>query len=266
MSSITVPGVDDVYHISCVTSERLWVSDQRRLLQVDKTTPEVQENKIDFKYYSPRGSHSVSEDGNLILIDGYEVQKMTLDGTITTLLRESRRLLCIHSSRINGDILVGFESGLKRYDWSGAHHIKLGTRSYFRYGDCYPIFITENKNGDIWVSDRHREVVVMDKLGQHRFNYRGLYKSDFYPCGICTDILGQVLVCDAFDPSIHLVDQNGQFLRHLLTEEHGLRCPMALCVDEKHNLYVGEKNSNTITVYKYLQETENLKSSIIESK
>ncbi|XP_062597040.1 uncharacterized protein LOC134258494 [Saccostrea cucullata] len=186
---------------------------------------------------------------------------MTLDGTITTLFEQSRRLTCIHSSRIDGDILVGYISGVVKFDWTGVQRMKL------KCGTCYPTYITENKNGDIWVSDIEREaVVVMDKSGQHRFYYRGQHQSYFDPHGICTDILGQVLVCDVSNSSVHLLDQDGQFLRLLLTEEHGLRHPTALCVDDKHNLYVGQEDSPTIKVFKFLHETDDLKSSIVESK
>ncbi|XP_062613386.1 uncharacterized protein LOC134275162 [Saccostrea cucullata] len=260
-SSITVPDVGEVYHISCVTSDRLWVSEYRRLLQVDSTGHVIQELKIIVRSYLPTGTHSVTEDGDLIFINGDKVQTMTLGGTITTLLKERERLLCIHSSRINGDILVGYRDGVFRCDWRGNHRIELEYRFY------YPTFIIENKNGDIWVSDGEGlAVVVMDKYGGYRFNYRGQHQFEFYPLGICTNILGQVLVCDAFNDNVHLLDQDGHFLRFLLTKEHGLRRPTALCVDDKHNLYVGEWNSNTITVYKYLQETEESKSSIVESK
>ncbi|XP_062609206.1 uncharacterized protein LOC134270956 isoform X2 [Saccostrea cucullata] len=259
-SSITVPGVDSVYHISCVTSDRLWVSEHRRLLQVDNTGHVIQKLKIDVTSY--QGAHSVAADGDMIFINGDIVQKMTLGGTVTTLFRPREPLFCIHSSRNNGDILVGYKHGVFRCDWRGNHRIELED-----YRIHYPTFITENNNGDIWVSDIGRtEVVVMDKSGQHRFNYRGQHQSGFFPGGICTDIHGQVLVCDLSNSSVHLLDQDGQFLRLLLTQEHGLFRPTTLCVDDKHNLYVGDMYSNTIKVYKYLQETEDSKSSIVESK
>ncbi|XP_062613401.1 uncharacterized protein LOC134275166 [Saccostrea cucullata] len=260
-SSITVPKLDQVCHISCVTSGRLWVSDYSRLLQVDYNGHVIQEMENDDQYSFIIGAHSVTENGDLIFVNGYEVQKMVLDGTIITLLSEREWLNCIHSSRINGDILIGYEHGVLRCDWRGNHRIEL------EFGFNYPTFITENKNGDIWVSDRFgEEVVVMDKSGRHRFNYRGQHQSGFHPSGICTDILGQVLVCDTSNSSVHLLDQDGQFLRLLLTREYELDFPMALCVDDKHNLYVGDMLSNTISVYKYLQETEDSKSCIVESK
>ncbi|XP_061191656.1 uncharacterized protein LOC133199850 [Saccostrea echinata] len=274
-SRFTVSKVDGLYHISKRTSERLWVSDIRHLLQVDSSGHEQQEEQVEF--YSIGGVHSVTEDGDLLFIDHNNVRKMTEDGIITTLIKpEAEIRLCVHSSRINGDILLGCHDEVVRYDKSGKRTADF--RMNMRHGGInYPKYITENKNGDIWISDYvEKTVVVFDKSGHYRLDYKGqltrygigstsTYPFYFEPRGICTDILGQILVCDTFDPSVHLLNQDGQFLRLLLTREHGLLLPTALCVDDKHNLYVGQENSNTITVYKYLQETENLDMPMVES-
>ncbi|XP_056003783.1 uncharacterized protein LOC125653862 [Ostrea edulis] len=229
--------------------------------------------------YDCTGCHTVTEDGDLLFIDGDEVRKLTSDGTVITLLTPDREARCIHSSRINGDILVGSDGKVMRYDRTGRELqvIEKDDKGQGLYR--LPIYITENKNGDIWNSDLDKEaVVVVDKSGHHRFDYTSrqsdytgrqsedssyMYRfsytdrqSHFYPFGICTDVLGHVLVCDIYNNSVHLLDQHGQFLSLLLTgEQHGIR-PTALCVDDQHNLYLGQYDSNTIKVYKYLQDTD----------
>ncbi|XP_062588591.1 uncharacterized protein LOC134250254 [Saccostrea cucullata] len=122
----------------------------------------------------------------------------------------------------------------------------------------FPDDITENKNGDVWTSDRIM-VVVVEKSGEHRFDYEGQQsQSNFSPRGICSDILGNVLVCDydSSNASVHLLDQDGQLLSLILTNHHNIHDPMALSVDDENNLYLGQLNSNIITVFKYLQITE----------
>uniref|UniRef100_K1PKS0 Severin n=1 Tax=Magallana gigas TaxID=29159 RepID=K1PKS0_MAGGI len=71
-----------------------------------------------------------------------------------------------------------------------------------------PHYITENINGDVCVSDwSNQAVVVMDKSSQHRFSYTGQW-SGFEPYGICTDVLGHILVCDIYSNTVHLLDQD----------------------------------------------------------
>jgi hypothetical protein len=240
------------------------------------------------------GIHTVTEDGNLLFIDdllkvrklklfgykkiirltplGYKkVRRLISDGTVTTLMTTDRPTFCIHSSRINGDILVGSPRRVTRYDKVGRKLQVIEKDNDGRRLYEFPHYITENYNGDVLISDRVKYAVVgVDKSGRHRFVYKGGpsvstgrqsvhtgRQSDFYPCGICTDVYGHVLVCNLINPSVHLLDQDGQFLSLLLTEEqHGICYPMALCVDDqKHNLYLGQWYRNTIKVYKYLQDT-----------
>ncbi|XP_061170445.1 uncharacterized protein LOC133179768 [Saccostrea echinata] len=255
-SSITVPGNHAIWHISCVTSDRLWVSDSEHLLLVDTSGHKIQKKKIEIGKLAYAGIHSVTEEGDLLFIDDNKVQKMTSDGTITTLIHQPwESLFCIHSSRLNGDILLGCFNEVRRFD-------RMGRRAkIWRNETCYyPKYITENKNGDIWFSNWHMRVVVaMDKSGKQRFKYRGQQNQyDFCPRGICADVLGQILVCDnaCGNQSVHLLDQKSQFLGLLLTEKQGLYSPLALCVDDKHKLYMGQMFSNTIMVYKYVQETD----------
>ena len=265
ISSITVPGVGSVYHISVVTSDRLWVSDDKgRLLQVDSAGHVLHDTQR--VRYNETGYHTVTEDGDLLFIEGDDkVWKLTSDGTVTTLLTTDGSALCIHSSRINGDILVGSRDGrVTRYDRTGRklQVIEEDDKGQGLYGS--PWYITENSNDDIWTSDEWKHaVVVVDKSGRQRFNYTGRQsvhtgrQSGFLPRGICTDVHGHVLVCDFLNHSVHLLDQDGQFLSLLLTREiHRIRYPTALCVDDQHNLYLGQWRSNTINVYRYLQDTD----------
>lgn len=94
-----------------------------------------------------------------------------------------------------------------------------------------PHYITENVNGDICTSDSGKqEVVVVSEAGQPRFCYRGR-TSAFYPYGICTDILGHIIVCHGYlnIGSIDIIDNNGQFLSHLIIQR-GKNIPCSVCV------------------------------------
>uniref|UniRef100_K1P8Z9 Tripartite motif-containing protein 2 n=1 Tax=Magallana gigas TaxID=29159 RepID=K1P8Z9_MAGGI len=117
----------------------------------------------------------------------------------------------------------------------------------------YPYYITENINGDICVSDFSKlSVIVVNKSGQHMFSYTG-QESRICPFGICTDILGHILVCDIYSNTVHLLDQDGQFLTLLVTSEKRRENPLCVCVDDDNNLHVGYGDTNTVLVYKYIQ-------------
>lgn len=78
----------------------------------------------------------------------------------------------------------------------------------------YPIFISENNNGDVVVTDWMRA----GRGGIHRFTYNGHPSgSGRRPLWICTDALSQILMRDEESKSVHILDKDGQFLSHLLT-------------------------------------------------
>ncbi|XP_034304645.2 tripartite motif-containing protein 3 [Magallana gigas] len=254
----TVPGVCSVYHISLGKSGRLWVSDYiGNLVQTDQKGYQLQKIQTSGR---DEGYHTVTQDGDLIYTDKHVkvIYRITPDDTITEFIKTGDwESLSIHSFHTNGDILVGMikdgePSKVTRYNKTGTEiqNIQRDNKGQTLYGT--PHYITENINGDVCVSDHYSGVVVVDKSGQHRFSYTG-QGSWFRPYGICTDVLGHILVCDTYSDTVHLLDQDGQFLSLLLTEQQGLKYPYSVCVDDENNLWVGQYDTNTVTVYKYLQ-------------
>ena len=75
----------------------------------------------------------------------------------------------------------------------------------------------------------------------------------FCPFGICTDVLGHILVCDYFSNTVHLLDQDGGFLSFILSPQQGIKRPRSVCVKNEKYLYVGQHTTNTVTVHKHLQ-------------
>ncbi|XP_062616521.1 uncharacterized protein LOC134278216 [Saccostrea cucullata] len=247
-----VPGVDDVYHVSLDQSDRLWISDlDGNLVQTDLQGNVIQKIKTS----GGRGYHTVTQDRDLIFTDKDKkvINRITQDNNITEFIKTGDwRPLSIHSSHINGDLLVGMYGKVTRYNKTGKElqTIQRDNKGQELYG--LPYYITENINGDICTSTLNKGVVVVNKSGQHRFSYTG-QGSEFYPHGICTDVLGHILVCDGYSKTVDLLDQDGQFLSLLLTQQQGVKYPRSVCVDDENNLYVGQDYTNTLTIYKYLQ-------------
>uniref|UniRef100_K1PVQ7 Tripartite motif-containing protein 3 n=1 Tax=Magallana gigas TaxID=29159 RepID=K1PVQ7_MAGGI len=249
--------VDRVYHVSLGKSGRLWVSDcSGNLVQTD-----LQGNQLQKIQTSGRteGYHTVTQEGDLIYTDkdNKVINRITPENTIIEFIKTELWVpLGIHSSHINGDILVGMRKNgagkVTRYKKTGTliQNIECDNKGQKLYD--IPHNITENLNGDICTSDKDkRALVVVDKAGQHRFSYKG-QRAVFFPRGVCTDLLGHILLCDYYSDTLHLLDQDGQFLCLLLTQQ-GVKDPYSVCVDDDNNLIFGKTNTNTVTVYKYLQ-------------
>lgn len=242
-----------IVNISRLTPNRLWVSDPLKIVEFNETGHVLR--KLDIGYRRGCG-FAVSTNGDLLFLKDGSVHILTPSGNILKSCIYVSENSCIYSSRLNGNILVGDSNEVRRYNDTKqlVQIINVDEDGIFLFKSLFEI--TENKNGDIIVSDmKKKAIVVVDKNGRHRFNYIGRHnESNFNPGGICTDKLGNILVCNIHfnDHSIHLVDQAGQFLTCLLKLRNFSASPIVLCVDDQHNLYVG--HGKGIVSYMYLTD------------
>nr|XP_034312077.1 uncharacterized protein LOC117684374 [Crassostrea gigas] len=254
-----VTGVDCVCHISLGKSGRLWASDRKgNLVQTD-----LQGNQLKIQTSGgSEGYHTVTQNGDLIYVDKKNrvIYKIKQKNTIIEFIRTGDwEPISIYSSIINGDILVGMIKGIEakvtRYNKTGEEiqniqRDKDGQELYW-----HPHYITENFNGDICTSDLTKKVVVVvNKSGQLRFSYTD-QRSKSTPYGICTDLLGHIIVCSSRSivHSVNILNYDGRVLSRLLTPHEGLMSPLGSNVDDQNNLHVGQWNTNKVKVYKYLQ-------------
>ncbi|XP_065939296.1 uncharacterized protein [Magallana gigas] len=273
--SLTLTGVDGCYHISCVTSDRVWVNDDENNLMLTDTTG-VPLHRVEDPCRGDifgNGLHTVNSESELIYIDRNDnINKLSKDMKTTTTFIERTDSTwlprCVYWSPSTGDLLVGMyreiteytETGkVTRYNQSGQltqtiqnHNTGLGLYRQPRY-------ITENNNGDVVVSDR-RAVVVTERGGRHRFSYTGPPSgSRLQPCGICTDALSHILMCDFGTHTVQMIDVDGQFLSHLLIRPSGIFLPCSLGYDvNTHRLWVGSQYNKTVVIYRYITRQDAL--------
>nr|XP_022340950.1 uncharacterized protein LOC111135302 isoform X1 [Crassostrea virginica] len=266
--SLSVTSVEDCSHISCVTPDRVWVSDYNNLILRDTATGK-QLHSVKDSLHSWTGIHTVNCDSELIYIDkDKHIIKLSSDMKTTTKLIKHTdttwRPRCVYCSPSSGDLLVGmsradtFTGKVMRYDNTGKHkqtipHDDNTPHTLYKL----PQYITENKNGDVLVSDLYRgAVVVLSGEGVHRFSYTGPPSgSVFFPRGICTDVMSHILVSDLYTNTVLMLDRDGQFLSYLLTKQSpGIHdTPLGLSYDvTNHVLWVGAGYNNTLSVYRYI--------------
>ncbi|XP_061195249.1 uncharacterized protein LOC133203489 [Saccostrea echinata] len=264
---VALPKLSEICHLSSMTSNKFWASDYRGNLIESDLKGKISQ-KIKINTCGVPGNHAVTKERKLIYTDTLKrAVYRASSGMVNEKIISTGNWVpeAIYSSHINGHILVGMRrqehKRITRYNEEGRKllDIQMDTKGQRLYQGIY--YITENINGDICTSDNGK-VVVVTRLGDYRFTYSGHQsQSRFDPYGICTDILGHIIVCNGSDysnenhSSVHLLDHNGQFISFLLTPDQCPYKPCALCVDDQHNLWVGYWRSSTATVYKYLRNT-----------
>lgn len=231
------------YHISFLTSEHVWISDglyHRIHLIKNPHGSEVDASHHVYPVLEKGlfGVHTVNTRHQLVYIDkDFNIIVLSSDmSTKETFIRITEpkwKPQSVYCSKLNGDLLVGMcimksnlgpfiisDSGkVARYDINGEL-----TQTMLKDHTGHPLFnhptyLAENNNGDVIVNDSGRgAIVVTDRGGRYRFSYTGNSStSKISPRGVCTDVLSHILFIDQRTETIHIIDVDGQFLRHLLT-------------------------------------------------
>nr|XP_022312552.1 tripartite motif-containing protein 2-like [Crassostrea virginica] len=254
-----------LWGVSCVGEAEAWIlGENKTITRID--IHGVVKDTVTTCQYLPDGI-SVTRGRELIYSDGNSRSvNIVRNGKSETLITTRKgwkpgKLCCTMS----GDILVhlfkvrGRQTNNKIIRYQGKN-IKQEIsndgqeNSFFKDGGCF-LFMSENNNGDVCVSDTNDDtLVVVDKTGRVRFRYDGTpsrREKSFDPRGIVTDALSQIIVADFNNNCLHILDQNGQFLR--CVDDCGLEEPVGLSVDSKGRLWVGLCDKGDIKVIEYLQ-------------
>nr|XP_034331921.1 uncharacterized protein LOC117691011 isoform X1 [Crassostrea gigas] len=174
--------------------------------------------------------------------------------------------ICMYCPEENTGVVIGIinseltEGKLSKYDKHGHCTNEIKNSLLFKNlvsskTKCRGLsaYIAENINGDICIS--HKDVDVFDKKGNFRFSYYGHRNTnlEFQPRGICTDTLGHIVVADAGNHSVHVLDGNGnlQKLYDVSSKENDFK-PITLTVDANYSLCIGCSDGK-IRIFKYIE-------------
>ncbi|XP_078328620.1 uncharacterized protein LOC111115148 isoform X2 [Crassostrea virginica] len=256
---ITTYDLDSVCHISCVRQGLVWVSDERKLIIVNSDGQCL--GQVLNAFCSRSGTHTLNTKSELIYIaEDLNINRLVYieKGECDMLIQrydcgwEPLSLFC---SKESGDILVAMISRtleackLVIYTEKGICISQFESKDYKR-----PIFITENTNKDVVVSDEgYSAVVVSNREGRHRFSYKGHRpESRLDPRGICTDPLSNILVCTS--GTVQMIDKDGQFLVDIFREPFLFEfIPISLCYEVDRNVvWIGSRENKTILGYRHI--------------
>ncbi|XP_062588389.1 uncharacterized protein LOC134250046 [Saccostrea cucullata] len=252
-------GYKDLYRVACLSDEDIWTSGDENIMKLFSINLGSLLKSIRTKSGNEPSDIAVTKSGDLVYIDTNDrtvniVKNMKIKEVIR-LQNWRPRGVCSTSS----DDLVIMVSDDKRT--KVVHYSGSTEKQTIQFDDNgKPLYssgsyITENRILDICVSDREAgEVVVVNQAGKLRFRYNGHTPAPknkpFSPLGITTDSQSHILTADDNNNCVHIIDQNGQFLRYI---ECGLSGPMGLCLDTNDNLFVAQWIRRQVKKIKYMQ-------------
>ncbi|XP_065938018.1 uncharacterized protein [Magallana gigas] len=255
-------GYEKNRNVTCLNDDSIWTSGETNdikcfntkgsLLQTVKINAEKRPNDI-----------AVDNNGDLLLSNrtAGKVNKIKNGHTeeVFKLQGWGPCKLCVTST---GDLLVIIcsddetQSKVVRYSGSTEKQtIQFDDEGKPLYsGNAKIKYITENRNHDICVTDCVAgAVVVVNQDGKLRWRYTGhpsvTKNISFRPYGITTDSQSRILTADGNNNCIHILDQNGQFLRYI--DNCDLKIPYGLCMDNNDNLFVCELYKSNVKKIKY---------------
>ncbi|XP_062567370.1 uncharacterized protein LOC134229636 isoform X2 [Saccostrea cucullata] len=239
-----------LYYVACLSDEEIWTSGNDRTMKLYSINQGSLLKPITTKSGNDPTDIAVTKSGDLVYTDYHDrIVNIVKNEKIEEVIRLQNwrpKGICSTSS---GDLLVIMESDdikqTKVVCYSSSTEkqtIQFDDKGkpLYSFGRFNTYCITENRNLDICVSDSGANaIVVVNQTGKLRFRYTGHTPAPknepFNLRGITTDSQSHILTADYYNECVHIIDQDGQFLRYI---HCALSRPWGLCTDTNDNLYL----------------------------
>nr|XP_022309160.1 uncharacterized protein LOC111114909 [Crassostrea virginica] len=258
---IDIPtGYRELYNVSCLSDEEIWTRGNNEIMKLYNLKGELLRS-VQTKSGDAPEDIAVTRSGGLVYADWDDRSINLVSGTqIQTLITLRGWIPLYLCSTVSGDLLVIMDSDddkqtkVVRYSGSTEKQtIQRDDQGKPLYTSGNIKYLSENRNSDICVADYAAgAVVVVSAAGKLRFRYTGppsTPRGSFYPYCITTDSQANILTSDYENHRIHIIDQDGLFLRFL--HNCGLQYPWGLCVDSQDYLFVTEERTGKVKKLQY---------------
>lgn len=249
-----------LYAVTCLTDEEIWTSGSDDIIKLYDSFKGILQKSVQTFSGNIPSDIAVTESGDLLYTD-YNDRSVNIakEDKIQPLVRleEWRPQSVCNSS--SGDMLVIMtsddikETKLVRFSGSKEKQsIQWDDRRQPIFSSGNQMYLCENRNLDICVVDCGAHVVLAVNAEGIRFRYTGHLSSTkgwFCPAGITTDSLGKILTSDSDNDCIHILDEDGTFLRYI--DSCDLQGPQGLCMDSKDHVFVADSKSGTVKKIQY---------------
>nr|XP_034321912.1 uncharacterized protein LOC117688206 [Crassostrea gigas] len=189
---------------------------------------------------------AVTKSGDLLYADDYRNINIVEDNQINKVISLKGWTILDICSTLSSDFLVIMNDGknsskVVRYRGSTEKQtIQFNDDGQSLYSLGEKKFLAENRNLDICVADHDAHaVVVVNPVGKLRYRYTGQNATEksFDPLGVATDSQSRVLIAADKPLSIHVLDQEGQFLSIIKNDMYNTT---GFCVDTNDCLLVAD--------------------------
>ncbi|XP_056015793.1 uncharacterized protein LOC130053156 [Ostrea edulis] len=258
-------GYEYLTSVSCLSEDQVWTRGDNETMKLLNLQSKLL-TSIQTKLGNEPRDIAVTRDGDLVYTDTTNntvnlIKNKQIHTVITQQGWRPRYVCCTASNHLLVTMFSDDYKQSKVVRYSGSTETQsiqfddqgrplYSPRSFLAYNTKY---VSENRNLDICVADNDASaVVVVNQSGKLRFRYTGHPSNTeqlFNPFGITTDSQSHILTADCDNHRIHILDQDGQFLRYIHCD---LVRPWGLCVDIRDNLFVAECDTVKVKKIQYL--------------
>ncbi|XP_056007712.1 E3 ubiquitin-protein ligase Midline-1-like [Ostrea edulis] len=251
-----------LYSVSCLSEDQVWTRGDNKTMKLLNLQSKLL-TSIQTKLGNIPRDIAVTRDGDLVYTDSINktvnlIKNKQIHTVITLQGWRPFNVCCTAANDLLVTMVSDDRKQCKVVRYSGStqtQSIQFDDQGLPLYSSdpLTPKYISENRNLDICVADYVvRAVVVVNQSGKLQFRYTGHpsnTKQSFRPADITTDSQSHILTADLDNHCIHILDQDGHFLRYIHCH---LRCPWGLCVDIRDNLFVAECVTAKVKKIQYL--------------
>ena len=214
----------------------------------------------------------VLQDNEFLLCnaDANNILRMDISGRETIWIDTSPLIASFIGSALNGNLLIALadEESCSRTDKS-LRKVQMLSPSgniihQYEYGEdgttpvfTWPTRSTQNYNSDVCAVNMFKKttgnvrgnVCVFYEDGGLKFVHSG-HDGEFYPGGICCDLLCNIIFANNSNDTIHILNSEGSFVKYLFTSETCVTRPISLAL-YRGVLWVGS-DLGEVRVYRYI--------------